>query len=268
MKNLFSTLLFSIVTAAIPLSLIAAGDLSVEEAETLAFMREEEKLARDVYMEMNGLWQHRIFANIAESEQRHMDSMLKMILLYEQDDPVNENPHGVFINTVLADMYLQFVDQGAESLLQALHAGAEIEEIDMVDLSHAIAETDEEALQRAYSNLLAGSCNHLRSFVSHIVNMEGSYEIKLMDESAFHDCVGNLETMPVSNGAFAISSGLNYAWYFPGTAGQGFKITVYQTLQRVFLLWFTIDTVQPDTELSSGLGNAGQRRLAAQGSFE
>ena len=268
MKSPVSILLYSIDIATTPLGLNAAGDLSIEEAETLAFMREEEKLARDVYMEMNGLWQHKIFANIAESEQRHMDSMLKMILLYEQVDPVGENPRGVFTDTFLADLYVRLVDQGAESLVRALHAGAEIEEIDMVDLSNAITETNEDALKRAYSNLLAGSCNHLRSFVSHIVSLEGTYEIKWMNESTFYNCVGNLETMPISDGAFAINSGLNDAWYFPGTTGQGFTITVYPTLQRVFLLWFTFDTVQPETDVSAGLGNAGQRWLAAQGSFE
>ena len=91
MRNILSGLIL-LVASVVPLNVFAAGDLSVDEADTLAFMREEEKLARDVYLLMEELWQHKVFANIAESEQRHMDAMLKMILLYKQDDPVGENP--------------------------------------------------------------------------------------------------------------------------------------------------------------------------------
>jgi hypothetical protein len=46
-----------------------------------------------------------------------------------------------------------------------LYAGATIEEIEMIDIQHAIDITTHRDLLRAYQNLLEGSKNHLRAFV-------------------------------------------------------------------------------------------------------
>lgn len=61
--------------------------LSETEAEVLTFMREEEKLARDVYLLMYETYDAEIFDNIAASEQKHMDTMLKKLDKYNLPDP-------------------------------------------------------------------------------------------------------------------------------------------------------------------------------------
>ncbi|MEJ2400507.1 MAG: DUF2202 domain-containing protein [Xanthomonadales bacterium] len=256
-----------LLVACAPIAL-AAGTLSNDESETLRFMREEEKLARDVYREMDALWAPRIFSQIAESEQRHMDALLKMIVLYGLDDPVGANPPGVFENATLAQRYGDLVAQGADSLSGALHAGAEIEEIDLLDLAAAIAETDEDPLQRAYSNLRSATCSHLRSFVSHIINLEGAYVPSYLDDQTFGECVGDLDTVPVGDGRFAINAGLNDMWYYPGTDGQGFSVTVFPGVRKVFLLWFTFDTVPAEPGAVARIGAPGQRWFAAEGPYE
>jgi len=55
-------------------------------------------------------------------------------------------------------------------------AGALIEEIDIEDLQTAIDQTDKQDLQRVYENLMSGSENHLRAFVSQIERLVESYE--------------------------------------------------------------------------------------------
>ena len=40
-------------------------------------MREEEKVARDVYLSLNDTWNLRIFKNITSSEQTHMNAIKK-----------------------------------------------------------------------------------------------------------------------------------------------------------------------------------------------
>ncbi|HSO45348.1 MAG TPA: DUF2202 domain-containing protein, partial [Rhodoferax sp.] len=45
--------------------------LSTAEAESLAYMREEEQLAHDVYAVSAGLWTVPVFANITNSEATH-----------------------------------------------------------------------------------------------------------------------------------------------------------------------------------------------------
>ncbi len=52
--------------------------------DMLVFMRQEEKLARDVYLYLDGLYGGnqpgaKIFARIAESEQRHTDAVAQLL---------------------------------------------------------------------------------------------------------------------------------------------------------------------------------------------
>ena len=76
----------------------AAVTLSEEEAEGLIFMREEEKLARDVYLTLFDVWGLQIFENIAAAESRHTASVLDLIDQYGLDDPVVDDSIGAFTN--------------------------------------------------------------------------------------------------------------------------------------------------------------------------
>lgn len=67
---------------------------------------------------------------------------------------------------------------------------------------------------------------------------------------------------------FQITSQLNDAWYNPLTPGQGFFITVYESLGTVFLAWFTFDTERPAGGTPSVLGEAGHRWMTAYGPFQ
>ena len=150
-------------------------ELSTEEIQTLTFMREEEKLARDVYLTLNDIWAQPVLANIAKSEQRHMDAMLALLDQYRLADPASPEV-GIFSNTDLQALYEQLIARGRQSALEALYVGAAIEEIDILDLQRAIAETNHADLQQSYENLLAGSNNHLRAFVRNIENQGLVYE--------------------------------------------------------------------------------------------
>lgn len=158
------------------------SSLSIEEAETLSFMREEEKLARDVYRVLFDQWGQRIFSNISDSEQNHMDAMLAMINLYRLSDPVVDDSTGAFVDTDLAEAYLSLTEWGMKSIEDALRVGAYIEELDMIDLEHAIEESGEDTLDAAYEELMRGSRNHLRAFVGALEALGIVYEAELMDQ--------------------------------------------------------------------------------------
>ncbi|AFL75782.1 DUF2202 domain-containing protein [Thiocystis violascens] len=157
------------------------ADLESTEAEALLFMREEERLARDVYLVMDELWQALPFANIALSEQKHMDSVKSMMDKYDLTDPSNPNEPGVFANPELQALYSQLIDDGDESYLAALRVGALIEEVDIEDLQNVSAATENPALQTLYGNLLRGSRNHLRAFASEIERQGVVYEAQVLD---------------------------------------------------------------------------------------
>ena len=267
MKKLQVTLL-ALISCIFLTPLAALGStLSPTEEADLLFMREEEKLARDVYITMDGLWQKKIFSNIADSEQRHMDAMLNMIERYELTDPVGDNGVGEFTDNTLATLYDNLTEQGSKSLLEGLRAGAFIEETDIRDISDAISNTDEQPLIQSYGNLLAGSRNHLRAFVGHIEKMGYEYEPVILSKEEFGAIMEGAEDAPVAPDNFSINAGLNDAWFYPDTAGQGFVLTVFPGVKKVFFVWFTYDAVFPPDDSTAVIGDPDQRWLAAQGSY-
>jgi len=65
-----------------------------------------------------------------------------------------------------------------------------------------------------------------------------------------------------------INPGLNDAWYYPETDGQGFFITIFPDLGVVSLAWFTYDTELPADDVQANLGDAGHRWLTALGPID
>lgn len=159
---------------------VVIGEISQAEAEDLVFMREEEKLARDVYLKMFEMWQNPVFSNIANSEQNHMDAIKRLIDAYGLVDPILEI--GVFSNPDLQILYDQLIGQGALSELDALKVGALIEEVDISDLAIALNETTSTYIQQVYQRLMAGSENHLRAFVRSIELQENPYFAQFMSQ--------------------------------------------------------------------------------------
>jgi hypothetical protein len=140
--------------------------LASSEAAALTFMREEEKLARDVYLTLAETWSLPVFTNIAASEQSHMDALKTLLERYGLADPAAGKAQGEFTNPDLQALYTQLVARGETSLPEALAVGAAIEEIDILDLQKRATASTPADIARVYQQLLQGSCNHLRSFVS------------------------------------------------------------------------------------------------------
>jgi hypothetical protein len=160
-------------------------DLTDAEADGIVFMREEEKLARDVYAALYDQWGLAIFDNIARSEQTHMDAIKGLLDQYGLTDPAAGRDAGNFANQDLQALYDGLILQGQQSLVEALQVGAEIEEIDILDLKERLADTDHPALEQLYQNLMRGSENHLRAFVSLLERQGTTYEPNYLDEDAY-----------------------------------------------------------------------------------
>jgi hypothetical protein len=140
--------------------------LSQEETDWLTFMREEEKLARDVYLYMYNEWGLRIFNNIAVSEQRHFEAVGTLLDRYSVEDPAAETGLGEFNNEDLQNLYNTLIGEGSGSIIGALGVGVTIEEKDIADLLKAVNTTTHQDLETVFNNLLQASEKHLNAFNS------------------------------------------------------------------------------------------------------
>ena len=176
--------------------------LDAEDVANLIFMREEEKLARDVYRTLDGLWGHRTFANITNAEQQHMDSIKVIMDQYGVVDPVMDDGTGIFVNSTLQNLYNELIARGSTSLVEALHAGALVEEVDIKDLWNAIDETESIDLKILYGNLVNGSYNHLKAFVGAIENLGVTYTAQLLESAEVEQILADGSTAggPRGNG--------------------------------------------------------------------
>lgn len=139
--------------------------LTDAERQGLLLMREEEKIARDVYMALGKRWGNiRPFSNITGSEQAHMDAILALLQHYDLPDPAAGLAVGKFHNPKLQRLHDALVQQGLRSQEEAIRVGLLIEELDIDDLQKAAKQTDKAAIHAVYAELERGSRNHLRAF--------------------------------------------------------------------------------------------------------
>jgi hypothetical protein len=168
---------------------IEPSELSDADVVDILFLREEEKLARDVYLTLAERWQLPIFANISGAEQNHMDMVALLFATYELDDPVVDDTIGVFTDPVLASLYGELVAAGSLSLIDALIVGATVEDMDLADLYQMIGSTDNQHLRLIAFNLAKGSRNHLRAFVRALGAQQVTYAPQYLDQETFDEVI-------------------------------------------------------------------------------
>ncbi len=147
---------------------LAYEDLSDAERESLIFMREEEKLARDVYKTFYEKYNMPIFQNISNSEQAHTNAIKYLLNKYSIPDPIVKDVRGVFTNPELQTLYNSLIEQGSVSDIEALKVGALIEEVDILDIQSGLQIIDNNDIIFVYNNLRKGSINHLKAFVRNL----------------------------------------------------------------------------------------------------
>lgn len=168
------------------------GTLTALEEEGLLMMREEEKLAHDVYTTLYNQHALLIFSNIANSELTHTEAVLALLERYQLTDPVTNNATGAFSNTEFSYLYTVLTESGSVSILEALYVGAQVEELDIYDLMRLGNDVMENPdIDLVYGNLLKGSRNHLRAFYSQILTNNGIYRPQYISQDLFDEIVNS-----------------------------------------------------------------------------
>lgn len=146
---------------------VAPVPLTTAQKADLQSMVEEEKLAGDVYAALAAQYGDSEVAAIARSEDRHAASLRTLLARYGVADPTAGYAAGEFPTAAMQSLYDDLLARGSASLTAAYAVGADIERMDIDDLSDAIAQasgvTD---LTRVYTNLRTGSQHHLAAFTA------------------------------------------------------------------------------------------------------
>jgi hypothetical protein len=156
--------------------------LTQTEIDDLQVLREEEKLARDVYIYAFDKYGLSVFNNISQSEQQHMDKILVLLNTYNLEDPALSN-NGEFTNQTLQTLYNDLTAQVDISLIEALKVGATIEDLDINDIEVFESRTDKSDILDAYDSLKCGSRNHMRSYYSQLLDNGFTYTAQFITAS-------------------------------------------------------------------------------------
>jgi len=172
------------------ISATESGILSQQEKDDLKFSREEEKLARDVYLFSFDKYGRAIFNNIAKSEQQHMDQVLVLLNNYQISDPASSEI-GFFSNHELQDLYNELTTKSNISLIDALEVGAIIEDLDINDLNILESRTTKSDLLNVYASLECGSRNHLRSYIGQLELNNAEYTPEFISTADFNEIINS-----------------------------------------------------------------------------
>ncbi|MBU0479614.1 MAG: DUF2202 domain-containing protein [Proteobacteria bacterium] len=215
-KSIISLVVSLLILPAVYIPALAAPSSQLDGGETshLIFMREEEKLARDVYITLGALYPDvATFSNIVSSEENHTASMRDKLAQYNIPDPSTDDTVGVFTGAeygwYFLEKFTELVDWGKTNLLEALYVGAFIEELDLNDIVNCpdvivdtdngidlgecgLLYTDNKSLIRSYNNLLDGSKSHLRAYVRNIESIigAGNYEAQYLTQEEVDEILG------------------------------------------------------------------------------
>ncbi|MBF0225932.1 MAG: DUF2202 domain-containing protein [Desulfobacterales bacterium] len=162
-------------------------EVSDVEKAALLYVREKEKLARDIYNAFYETWNYRIFYNIPKSEEMHIKAVLSLLEKYNISDTITNDVPGTFTNPDLAKLYEELLKKGNESFIEALKVGAKIEELSISDLKKNIEETDNTDIKFIFGNLMKGSINHLKAFSFWIKAQGGTYEPSYLSNEEMND---------------------------------------------------------------------------------
>ncbi len=171
-------------------TIVETPDLTNEEIDMLLIMKDEEKLARDVYNALYEKWDVSIFLNISEAEEKHLNAIIILLENYNSDyTQIAEQ--GVFDNDEFKILYDELVKKGTDSIVEAYKIGALIEELDINDLQQYLTQTENENIILVFNNLLKGSRNHLRAFDIQLSNLGIDYVPQYISQSAYDEIVSS-----------------------------------------------------------------------------
>lgn len=183
---------FSFQTAATAQQMPKASTTILTDAEKnhVLWMREESKVARDLYTFLFNRWGIPVFKKKMVKEQVNMDRSLTIINKYGLTDPIVKDEQGIYSKENFRQMYVELAMRGNSSLPEALRAAAITEELDIMELEDALQNTiTNPDLKSIYNTMAVSSRNHLRAIIEQIQCMGEIYGPQRLPEKRFYSIV-------------------------------------------------------------------------------
>ncbi len=175
-------------TNGVDLSQYPMSDLTDSQKYTIAFMWNEEKLAKDIYLELNLIYPTQQLENIAtKSETVHQALVEDLVERYDlnitnlvdykenySEEELRSFASGEFGIQEIQDLYDTLYEEGKQSQQAALEVGCKVEVTDVEDLLNEIKvaeEVDAQDLIAIWDILLSGSYSHYWSFDKGLQNL-------------------------------------------------------------------------------------------------
>lgn len=170
------------------LSLYPVSNLTEEQKYTIAYMWNEEKLAKDIYLALNDIYPTQQLEKIAtQAETKHQALVEELVQRYDlnitnlvdysesySEAELRAFAPGEFGIQAIQDLYDVLYEKGSQSQQDALEVGCMVEVTDINDLNEDILiaeETNASDLVAVFNNLRDGSYSHYWAFDKGLKNM-------------------------------------------------------------------------------------------------
>lgn len=167
------------------------GTLTPAQVDQLVRMREEEKLAHDVYVTLAQSSGLQIFNNIANAESQHMRAVEQLASRYSSAAAAANLPVGSFSDPQFQALYNSLVAAGNKSPIAAATVGAKIEEMDIKDLQTLLSQNPPQDVSKVLEHLQRASGQHLRAFTMELKRLGGTYMPEFLSSQEYNSILNS-----------------------------------------------------------------------------
>jgi len=171
------------ITAGVTPPFDSTADLTANEIEFAYAVREDEKVARDLYFAFFEKYKLKAFENISKAESNHIRAVELLLSYYEIDYP-EIGEYGKFADPTRQQMYDSLLIKG-ETALEAFKVMAQLEEENIVSFGEVLEDIENDNIAIVIENLLKASENHFKAAIRQITALGGEYTAQYMSQEQY-----------------------------------------------------------------------------------
>jgi hypothetical protein len=162
-----------------------------EEKNGLLITLQEEKAAYDFYKTMFEKYNQKVFGNIMEAENTHMQHVMNVLNQLNIDYSGIDLTPGKFTDKNVNSMYEEMMKIGGFSYSDALRAAARYEENDISDLRLYRSKAENKNITDLYDCLENATKNHMRAFARNLKSEDIVYKPIILSEEEYNQIINS-----------------------------------------------------------------------------